>query len=169
MRNLYQQQLMEFHMKQCENSHPSQHIYPCQYVSILEVSRNTGFLNLNIIDDIKKISIPNATITVYVTDGINRDIPIMYLITAINPIRIELPMANELGTKILGPEYSFSTYDLRVEAFGYFSNNVYNIRLFPNTTTTYEISLVPTSQNQLPPVKIEQRLDMPPLLRDELN
>lgn len=167
MKNSYQQQLLELYMKQCGNLYPSQHIYPGQYVNMSGISNNTGFLRLNIHDQVEGTRIPNATITIYVTDGTNRDIPIMHLITTINPIRIELPMAYEIGTQIVGPEYSFSTYNLRVDAFGYFANNVYGIRLFPNITTDYEIGLIPVSYIQEPPVKLEERLDMPPHPRDE--
>ena len=55
-----------------------------------------------------------------------------------NKTQYELPMANELGTQIAGPEYNFSTYNLRVDAFGYYARNIYNIRLFPNTTTDFD-------------------------------
>jgi len=164
--NIYQQS----YMKQCKNLYPSRNIYPSNYVSASENTIiNTGFLRLNIIDQNNGTPVSNTTITIYVTDGTKRAIPIMHLITTINPIRIELPMANELGTKIVGPEYDFSTYDLRVDAFGYLSSNMYNIRLFPNITSEFEISLIPISQIQKKPVKIEERINIPAHPRDVLN
>lgn len=169
MKNSYQQQSMDFFMKQCGNLYPSLFIYSGQYVNMLEALNNTGFIRLHIHDQIEGKLISNATITIYVTDGANRDIPIMHLVTTINPIRIELSISYELGTQILGPEYSFSTYNLRVDAFGYFAHNVYNIRLFPNITVDYEIGLIPVSHIQEPPVKIEERLDIPPHPRDQLS
>lgn len=170
MKNSYQpQQLVEFYTMQCGNLYPSQHIYPGQYVNMLEITNNTGFIRLKILDQIEGTLISNATITIYVTDAANRDIPIMHLVTTLNPVRIELPLAYELGTQILGPEYSFSTYDLRVDAFGYFASNVYNIRLFRSTTTDFEIGLIPVSHIQNPPVKLEERLEIPPHPRDELS
>ncbi len=168
MENFYQQQLNEFHMKQCKKLYACKHIYPCQYVNMSETVNNTGTISLNIYNETDGMPVPNVTITIYVTDGINRDIPVMYLVTALNPIRIELPMASVLGTQVFGPEYSFSTYDFRVEAFGYFASNVYNVRLFPNVTTAYDISLIPVTSIQKPPVKIEERIETPPHLRDEL-
>jgi hypothetical protein len=168
MRNMYQQQLIDFYMKQCNNLNSSRTLYPNQYVNVLENTNNTGFMRLNIINYSDKTPVTNATITIYVTDGQQRDIPVMHLITTINPIRIELPMANELGTQIAGPEYNFSTYNLRVDAFGYYARNIYNIRLFPNTTTDFEIDLVPTSYLEAQPL-IEERFDIPPHLRDEPN
>ncbi len=169
MKNMYQQQLMETYMNQCGNFHSSRNIYPCNYAPVLESNYDTGFLRLNIINQSNGTPVSNATITIYVTDGNQRDIPVMHLITTINPVRIELPMANELGTLIVGPEYDFSTYNLRVDAFGYLASNVYNIRLFPNVTTDIVISMIPLSNVQEQPVELEERLDIPPHLRDELS
>lgn len=169
MKNLYQQHLIDFYMKQCESFYSPNHMYPCQYVNMLEVLNTTGYIRLNIFDQIDGEPISNSTIIFYVTDGVNRDIPIMHLITTLNPVRIELPMANELGTMIVGPEYSFSTYNIRVDSFGYISNRIFNVRLFPNTTTNYEIAMIPVSHIQEQPVKIEERIDLPPHPRDVLS
>ena len=89
----------------------------------------------------------------------------MHLITALNPVRIELPMAADLGTSIVGPEYDFSTYNIRIDVFEYFSHVLFNLRLFPETTTDFTISLVPITQVQLQPV-IEERIIIPPHPRD---
>ncbi len=166
MKNMHQQQLIDYYMKQCKNLNFLRNTYPSQYASILETTSNTGFIRLNIINQTDKEPVSNATITIYVTDTLQRDIPVMHLITTINPIRIELPMANDLGTLIAGPEYNFSTYNVRVDAFGYFAKNIYNIRLFPNTTTDFEIDLFPVTELRAQP-QIEERFDIPPHPRDE--
>ncbi len=170
MYNKYQQQLNDLYMKQYFNLYPLRNIHSSYYANVQESGNynNAGFMRLNIVRDSDKAPVPNATITIYVTDGISRDVPIMHLITTINPIRIELPMAYDLGTQIVGPEYDFSTYNLRVDAFGYFSTNVYNIRLFPNTTSDFEINMVEISQLGGVP-DIEERIDIPPHPRDVIN
>lgn len=150
------------------NLYTLQNTYESQKVNISENNLdNTGFLRLSIIDTVSEVPVSNATITVYVNDGIQKDVPIMHLITTLNPVTIELPMANELGTLIIGPEYDFSTYNLRVDAFGYFSTVIYNIRLFPNTTTNFDITMIPISQLEMEHI-IEERFDIPPHPRDEL-
>lgn len=170
MYNKYQQELSDLYMKQYFNIYPLRNIHSSYYANVQksENYNNAGFMRLNIVRDRDKAPVPNATITIYVTDGISRDVPIMHLITTINPIRLELPMAYELGTQIVGPEYDFSTYNLRVDAFGYFSTNVYNIRLFPNTTSDFEINMVEVSQRRSVP-DIEERIDIPPHPRDVIN
>jgi hypothetical protein len=150
-------------MKKYVNLYPNNNLNMLENMNIN--TNNTGFMRLNVVNQSDKTPVNNATITIYVTDGMQRDIPVMHLITTINPIRIELPMANELGTKIAGPEYNFSTYNLRVDAFGYIARNIYNIRLFPNTTTSYDIGLQTVSDLEAQPL-IEERFDFPPHPRD---
>lgn len=162
--NRYQQQFNDLYLRKFQNS------LGYKYVNMLQSENlyNTGFMRLSIVNYSDKTPVTNATITIYVTDGQQRDVPVMHLITTINPIRIELPMANELGTLIVGREYSFSTYNLRVDAFGFFARNISNIRLFPNTTIDFEIDLVPISYLEAQPL-IEERFDTPPHPRDIIN
>ncbi|WP_313343196.1 hypothetical protein [Sedimentibacter sp.] len=152
-------------MKQCNNLYSPYNILPKQYVCILENSKEYAFLRLNIFTQNGETEISNFGVTIYVTDGMQRDIPIMYLISTLNPLRIELPVLYELGTQIQGPEYNFSTYNIRVEAFGYFANIIYNIRLFSNTTTDFYIEMIPISEIRREPI-IEERIDIPPHPRD---
>ena len=165
-----QQQLIDLYMKKCGNLYSSRNINPSYYVNMLENNntKETGFLRLNIVQQLDRAPVKNATITIYVTRGIQRDIPIMHLITTINPIRIELPIAYDLGIQIVGPEYDFSTYNIRVDAFGYFATNIYDIRLFPDTTSDFVIDMISISQGEAQPL-IEERLDIPPHPRDVLN
>jgi len=155
MNNKNQQQLINLYTEQCFNSYDSRNIYPKRYVNMLENTSNTGFIKLNIVRQSDKAPVP-------------RDIPIMHLITTLNPIRVELPISYSLGTQIAGPEYNFSTYNLRVDAFGYFATSVYNIRLFPGTTSDFEINMIAVSQLEGVPNN-EERTDIPPHQRDELN
>ncbi len=156
MKNMYKSQF--------KNIYPCWNIYQSQN-NMLGNQNATGFMRIYIIDQETRENLSNATITIYVTDGMRRDVPVMHIITTLNPVRVELPMANILGTQIAGPEYDFSTYNLRVDAFGYFANLVFNIRLFPNVTTDFLIEMIPVTQPQNYPI-IEERLDIPPHPRD---
>ncbi len=168
MNNKNQQQLINSYMKQCFDLYGSRNIYPKRYVNMLENTNNTGFIRLNIVRQGDKTPVPNATITIYVTSGTERDVPIMHLITTLNPVRVDLPIAYNLGIQIEGPEYYFSTYNLRVDAFGYFATSVYNIRLFPGITSDFEINMIAISRPEGIP-NIEERTDIPPHPRDSLN
>lgn len=163
--NMYQRQFFNHYMKQCNNLYYPKNLN-LNHFNMLGTNNN-GFIRVNIINQRGEPPVTNATITIYVTDGSERDIPIIHLITTINPIRIELPMAYELGTQIAGPEYNFSTYNIRVDAFGYFANVVYNIRLFPNITTDFDIIMTPITPIERTPV-LEERIDIPSHPRDEI-
>jgi len=86
MNNKVQQQLIDLYMKKCINPCPTKNAYHSLQVNTLESINinNTGFLRLNITDKVTAKSVLNATITLYVTDGANRDIPIMHIITTLN-------------------------------------------------------------------------------------
>lgn len=173
MKNIYQQQYIDYYMKPFNmktntNLYALQDMYQSQNAYMPGVQNSVGTITLSIIDEVSREYIPNATITVYVTDGTQRDIPIMHLITTLNPVSIVLPITYELGTQITGPEYNFSTFNVRVDVFGYYSNVVYNIRLFPNTAANFVIGLVPIGQLEVSP-RIEERLDIPPHPRDVIS
>jgi hypothetical protein len=58
-----------------------------------------------------------------------------------------------------------TTYNISVDIFGYFTNIIYNNRLFPNVTTDFVIEMIPITQPQPQPI-IEERLELPPHPRD---
>lgn len=169
MKNIYQQQYSDYYMKpynmKKNNFYTSQNIYQSQNINKLETPETFGFIKISVIDRTTRQLIENPSITIYATDGTMRAIPIMYILTSINPLRLELPVACPFGTQLTGPEYQFSTYNLRVDVFGYFANVVYNIRLFPNVTTDFQIEMTPLTQVRLG-IPIEGRVDIPPHPRD---
>lgn len=150
-----------------KNIYPYQNIYHSKNILMTEIQYNTGNLRLNIVDQLSGESLPNATITIYATDGQQRDVPIVHVMSILNPIGVVLPVTCPFGTQIAGPEYDFSTYNVRVDVFGYFANVVYNVRLFPNTTVDFRIEMIPITQVAPMPV-IEERLEIPPHPRDML-
>ena len=168
MENKYQYDMYymnPYYMKQSKTSYPFQNIFGDQCTNMLERPTVHGFIRLIIVDRSTGELLPNSGVTIYVTDGEQRDIPILHLVTIINPIRLELPVACRIGTHLRGPEYDFSTYNLRVDVFGYFANVLYNIRLFPNVTTDFRIEMIPITQVRLDPT-YEERIQIPPHPRD---
>jgi hypothetical protein len=41
--------------------------------------------------------------------------------------------------------YYFTTYNLRVQAINYYTVNVIDLRIFPNTTTRFQINMIPVA------------------------
>jgi len=129
----------------------TRNIYPCHNVHNTEVEINTkiGFINLYVITGRVQNPLPDAAITVFVNQG-ETEIPIMYLYSLFNPILLPLPVAYSKNpyTLIRGPEYYFSTYNLRVDAIGYYSTHILNIRMFEGITTDFNISMIPAAQSE---------------------
>ncbi len=141
--------------------------YRNKNVNITEFQNLTGTIRLHIVDQTSGESLLNPTITIYVTDEQQRDVPVVHVMTSLNPIGVQVPVTCPFGTPITGPEYDFSTYNVRVDAFGHFAKVIYNVRLFPNTTVDFRVEMVPITQVRLTPV-IEERIDIPPHPRDIL-
>ena len=141
--------------------------YKNRNVNITEFQNLTGTIRLHIVDQTSGESLSNPTITIYVTDEQQRDVPVVHVMSSLNPIGIQVPITCLFGTQIMGPEYDFSTYNIRVDAFGHFANVIYNVRLFPNTSVDFRVEMVPITQVRLTPV-IEERIEIPPHPRDIL-
>ena len=160
MNNLY--------MKEYGNVYFARNKYPYQNVHMNELEINTkiGFINLFIITGSEQNPLSDAAITVYVNQG-ETEIPIMYLYSTINPILLPLPVAYSKNpyTLIRGPEYYFSTYSLRVDAIGYYSTRILNIRMFDNITTDFNISMIPVAQRN-ETLNREEIIYIPPHPRD---
>jgi len=171
MNNNNSQQLIDNYMKKCGYLYPERNIYSSQNVHISEIGtvKEFGFINLMIITGSEQTPLSNAAITVYVNQGGNFETPIMYLYSTLNPILIPLPVSltNIPDTLIRGPEYYYSTYNLRVDAIGYYSTRILNIRLFPGITTDFNVSMIPIAQSG-DISNHEQIINIPPHPRDKV-
>lgn len=100
-----------------------------------------GYLSVGVYTAQKALPVPDAVVTVYTTgrqeEGENI---IKNLITDANGQvpTIELPVLNipELG-------FDYTTYNMRIQAIGYYTVNVLDLRIFPNITTNFSIDMIP--------------------------
>jgi len=109
------------------------------------IEHQVGYLNLFVVSAIDNTPLPNATVTIYVRDVRNIDIPIMMIVTTLNPILVQLPVAHSPGTIIEGPENGYSIYDIKTEAVGYYISRIYDIRVFNGISSNFNISMIPIS------------------------
>ncbi|WP_313340328.1 hypothetical protein [Sedimentibacter sp.] len=123
----------------------NKNLYPNFYIKSnaaeKKASNGTGFIELFVFTERGKEPIPDAVVTIYARTGNISAIPVKRLVTLINPITFDLPVAHPQGVLIEGPEYYFTTYNMKIEAEGYFTINVLNIRMFPNVTTSFDYNL----------------------------
>lgn len=127
------------------------------------VNTEVGYLELFVFTDRGQVPIEGADITIYARKGEVNAVPVMRIVSEINPITIELPVAHPLGTLIKGPEYYFTTYNMTIEKEDYYAITVNNIRMFPGITAQFSYNL----NRVLPGVPGRQKtIAIPPHPRD---
>ena len=137
--------------------------YYAQNIDLCEINTDVGYLNLLIITGLENIPLPQAFVTIYAKTSGNNQIPIMRLVSRINPILVQLPVAHYSGTYIKGPEYCFTYYDIYVTTTGYYPTRILNIRMFPEITTNFNISMIPVAEEN---PSYEHKIELPPHERD---
>lgn len=129
------------------------------------INSDQGFLEIFVFTERGKLPIPGALVTIYAKQD-NNSIPIYNFYTQNYPITLSFPVAHPLGTLIRGPEYYFTTYDIKVEAPGFAPYRINNVRLFEGVTIKIDIDMqeIITGQYPIP----ETIINMPLHERDRI-
>jgi len=87
--------------------------------------------------------VPDAVVTVFTTDDNGEENILYHLVTDESGMvpKMELPVKSGQQSE---------TYNLRVQAIGYYTINVMDLRVFPNITTNYTINLIPVKYGETP-------------------
>ncbi|WP_313344879.1 carboxypeptidase-like regulatory domain-containing protein [Sedimentibacter sp.] len=103
---------------------------------------SVGYISTVVYTASGALPVPDAIITVYNINEAGEENILFHLVTdrSGNSPLITLPVMR--GER----EYEFTTYNIRVQAIGYYTTNVLDVRVFPDVTTTYRINLIPTAQ-----------------------
>lgn len=119
-----------------------------------------GFLEVTVLAA-DETPIENAVITVYILDRFNGEAPVQFATTNINgkTATLTIPTAYLLSTTV-GQDFYFTSYNLRIDALGYYSSQINNIRFYPGVTTTFNITLHPVPI-KIPGLTLEQRVQLP--------
>lgn len=104
-----------------------------------------GYISVGVFTASGALPVEDAVVIVYTTDVYGDEVVLAHLVTDANgqvPI-IEVPVVYDRANILESSEYFFSTYNLRVMAINYYTVNILDIRVFPNTTTNYTIDMIP--------------------------
>jgi len=107
-----------------------------------------GHIRVRVSTALGALPVRDAVVTVYLTDEEGEEHALYHLVSDISgqvPL-ITVPVVYDPSDPRESPEYFFSTYNLRVQAIGYYTQNILDVRVFPDTTTNFNISLVPVMQ-----------------------
>lgn len=113
-----------------------------------EPAQEIGFINVSVNTASGALPIKSAVVTLYVMDSNANEEALYHLVTDISGKvpTMEIPVIYNPQEPFESTEYYFSTYNLRVQAIGYYTHNVIDVRVFPNIATNYNISLIPVMQ-----------------------
>lgn len=106
-----------------------------------------GYISIGVFTASGALPVKDAVITVYTLDEEGEENVISHQVTDANgqvPI-IELSIIHDEVSPMQSPEYYFGTYNLRVQAIDYYTVNILDFRVFPDTTTNFSVDLIPVA------------------------
>jgi len=120
-----------------------------------------GFLDVIVFNQFG-VPIEDAVITIYILDRFSGEAPIQIGVTDAEgkSPHFTVPTSYNLSN-ILGQDFYFTTYNIRVDAIGYYSAQTNNVRFYPEITSilTYTLNPIPI---KIPGLNLEQRITLPP-------
>lgn len=108
----------------------------------------TGYVNVTVNTALGALPVKDAVVTIFLMDEEGNEEVLYHLVTDISGKvpRMTLPVIHAPQDPSESREYYFSTYNLRTQAIGYYTQNILDIRVFPNTATNFSITLIPVMQ-----------------------
>lgn len=113
----------------------------------LPTGQEVGYLSVSVFTASGALPVQDALVTVYIRDESGAENEIVHYITDANgqiPL-ITLPVIYDRFDPFGSSEFYFTTYNLRVQAINYYTVNVIDLRIFPNTTTSFQIDMIPAA------------------------
>ncbi|MDI9494923.1 MAG: hypothetical protein QM227_01500 [Bacillota bacterium] len=108
----------------------------------------TGYVNVSVNTALGALPVADAVVTLYITDLEGNEEALYHLVTDISgkAPKMAVPVVYDPLNPIESREYFFTTYNLRIQAIGYYTQNIIDVRVFPDTTTNFNINLIPVRQ-----------------------
>ncbi len=131
----------------------------------------TGAVSVGVYTASRALPVQDAVVTVFHVDENGDEHVLAHYVTDRNGRipDIILPVIYNPSDPMESTEFYFSTYNLRVQAFNYYTQNVLDIRIFPNTTTRFNIDLIPVAAGVPSDAAPEQTIVIPPSPADFSN
>lgn len=138
----------------------------CNYVNICnalpEADKITqpGFLDVMVFNELGA-PMKNAIVTILILDRLTGEAPIQIGVTDAEgkSPRFTVPTSYAISN-LIGQNFNFTTYNVRVETVGYYSAQTNNVRFYPGiiSTLTYPMNPIPI---KIPGVNLEQIVNLP--------
>lgn len=113
-----------------------------------EPAYETGFVNVSVNTALGALPVHDAVVILYVMDQDGNEEALYHLVTddSGKVPKMTLPVIYAPQDPSESREYYFSTYNLRIQALGYYTQNIIDVRVFPDTATNFSVTLIPVIQ-----------------------
>lgn len=108
---------------------------------------DTGAISVGVFTASRALPVQDAVVTVYHIGNGEEEHVLAHLVTDRNGRipNVEVPVVYNPADPLESSEYYFSNYNIRVQAINYYTQNILGIRVFPGTTTRFNIDLIPVA------------------------
>ncbi|MFA9424056.1 MAG: hypothetical protein ACERLG_10790 [Sedimentibacter sp.] len=113
-----------------------------------DIIDETGYINVGVYTALGALPVKDAVVTIYYLDG--EDEIVLYLVATDESGRVpemEVPVFYDENNPLQNTDFYFTTYNMRIQAIGYYTVNVLDLRVFPNTATNYRVVLIPVMED----------------------
>lgn len=124
--------------------------------------QKVGYLSISTFTASGALPVAGAVITIYTFDESGEENSLGVYTSDANgqvPL-ITLPVTYNRLDPLESSEFFFSTYNLRAQAINYYTVNIIDLRIFPDTTTYFQIDMIPAAAG--PTRGPEQTIIIPP-------
>lgn len=131
---------------------------------------SAGYIAVGVFTALGALPVKDAVVTIYTANEAGEENAIYHLVTDANGRipNVELPVMYNPKNPLESSKYFFSTYNMRIQAINYYTVNVVDLRIFPNITTDYSVSLIPVMSGPTTDLP-EQTIVIPPSPIDKSN
>lgn len=131
---------------------------------------SSGALSIGVYTASRALPVQDAVVTVYILDENRNENILAHYVTDRNGRipDISLPSVYDPESPLESRDFYFSTYNFRVQAINYYTQNFLDIRIFPDTTTRFNVDLIPVAAGTTGEVP-EQTVVIPPSPLDISN
>lgn len=109
---------------------------------------STGYINVGVYTALGALPVKDAVVTIYTIDEDGEENALYHVVSNASGRvpTMEVPVEYDPENPLESPSFYFSTYNMRVQAIGYYTVNIIDLRVFPEVATNYRVILIPVME-----------------------
>ncbi|MDF2676993.1 MAG: hypothetical protein K0Q97_1307 [Bacillota bacterium] len=130
----------------------------------ITIQPSYGSASVGVFTALGALPVKDAVVTIYLLDENAEEVDLYFRVTDESG-RVEdmqLAVFYDPTNPLVSPEFYFTTYNMRIQAFNYYTQNILDFRVFPGVKTNLRINLIPVIQGENQETAPEQTIIIPP-------